>query len=31
MRSHEIVRLAPGKIRSAFADINGIDNILIAI
>ena len=31
MRSHEIVYRVPKKIRSAFADIDGIDNILIAI
>jgi hypothetical protein len=31
MRSHEIVRRAPEKIRSASTDIDGIDNISIAI
>ena len=31
MRSHEIVRRAPEKIRSASADIDGIDNISIAV
>jgi len=31
MRSHKIVRRAPKKTRLASADINGIDNISIAI
>jgi len=31
MRSHEIVRRAPEKTRSASTDVGGIDNILIAI
>jgi hypothetical protein len=31
MRSYEIVRRAPKKTRPASVDINGIDNISIAI
>ena len=31
MRSYKMIRRAPKKTRSASADINGIDNILIAI